>query len=64
MSKATALRDMAIEELESAVIDVNKEIYQIIDENKRDKKLEKLELLRQKRKHKARLLTIISEKQS
>lgn len=64
MLKASNLRDMAVEELKLALNDLNKELYNLVNEMKRFKKLEKPHLLQQKRKEKARLLTIIHEKQS
>lgn len=64
MLKASNLRDMPIEELEAVLSDLSKELYHLVNEMKRSKKLEKPHLLRQKRKDKARLLTIIHEKQS
>ncbi len=64
MTKASNLRDLAVVELEAAVVEVNKELYNLVNEMKRAKKLEKPHLLRLKKKEKARLLTIIHEKQS
>lgn len=64
MSKASNLRDMAVDELDLALSDLNKELYNLVNEMKRSKKLEKPHLLRQKKKEKARLLTILHEKQS
>lgn len=64
MTKASNLRDLAVNELEVAVQDLNKEIYGLVNEMKRTKKVEKPHLVRQKKKEKARLLTILHEKQS
>ncbi len=64
MTKASNLRDMAVNELESALTELSKELYNLLNEMKRAKKLEKPHLLKQKRKEKARLLTILHEKQS
>jgi large subunit ribosomal protein L29 len=64
MTKASNLRDMAVEELEAALSDLSKELYDLVNEMKRAKKLEKPHLLQQKKKQKARLLTILHEKQS
>lgn len=63
MTKASNLRDSAVEELEAALQDLNKELFGLVNEMKRTKKLEKPHLIRQKKKEKARLLTIIHEKQ-
>ena len=64
MLKASNLRDMSVEELEATLVDLNKELYSLVNEMKRSKKLEKPHELRHKRKEKARLLTILHEKQS
>lgn len=64
MLKASNLRDMAVEELEATLSDLSKELFHLINEMKRAKKLDKPHLLRQKKKEKARLLTILHEKQS
>lgn len=64
MTKASNLRDMSTQELELAVSDVNKELYALVNEMKRAKKLEKPHLIRETKKKKARLLTILHEKQS
>lgn len=64
MSKASNLRDMAVPELEAMLNDVNKELFNLVNEMKRAKKLEKPHMLYFKKKEKARLLTIIHEKQS
>jgi large subunit ribosomal protein L29 len=64
MTKASNLRDMAVEELKASLTDLSKELYNLVNEMKRAKKLEKPHLIKQKRKEKARLLTILHEKQS
>lgn len=64
MLKASNLRDMSVEELEATLGDLNKELYNLLNDNKRAKKAEQPHLLRNKRKEKARLLTILHEKQS
>lgn len=64
MLKASNFRDMSIDELEATFGDIRKELYELINEKKRTKKLEKPHMLRQKRKEKARLLTILHEKRS
>lgn len=64
MTKASNLRDMTVPELELALVDLGKELYNLVNEIKRTKKLEKPHLIRLKKKEKARLLTILHEKQS
>lgn len=63
MSKASNLRDMALPELEAAIDDLNKVLFTLINDKKRNKKVEKPHLIREKKKQKARIHTIISEKQ-
>lgn len=64
MLKASNLRDMSVDELQAILSDLAKEIYNLVNEMKRTSKPEKPHMLRQKRKDKARLLTILHEKQS
>lgn len=64
MTKASNLRDMTVPELDLALSDLNKELYTLVNEVKRTKKLEKSHLIRLKKKERARLLTIMHEKQS
>ena len=64
MTKASNLRDLAVAELEAALQEISKEVYNLVNEMKRAKKMDKPHLLRQKKKEKARLLTILHEKQS
>lgn len=64
MTKASNIRDLAVDEIKAAVQDLSKDLYNLVNEMKRTKKLEKPHLLRQKKKEKARLLTILHEKQS
>lgn len=64
MLKASNLRDMSVDELQATLRDLAKEIYDLVNEMKRTSKPEKPHMLRQKRKDKARLLTILHEKQS
>lgn len=64
MTKASNLRDMAVSELEVAVDDLNKELFALVNDKKRSKKVEKPHLIREKKKQKARLLTVIGEKQA
>ncbi len=63
MTKASQLRDMAVDELVNAVDEINKELYTLVNEVKRLKKNEKPHLIPLKKKEKARLLTVLHEKQ-
>lgn len=64
MLKASNLRDMSVDDLQVALSDLAKEVYNLVNEMKRANKPAKPHMLRQKRKDKARLLTILHEKQS
>ena len=64
MTKASNLRDMTVPELDLALTDLSKELFALVNEMKRTKKLEKPHLFRLKKKERARLLTILHEKQS
>ena len=64
MTKAKDYRDQTIEELEAACQDVRKALFTLVNQQKQTKKSEKPHLVRQKRKDIARLLTVITEKQS
>ena len=63
MLKAKDLRDQSIEELEANLLDTKKELFELKNELKQSKKLEKPHLLREKKKDIAKLLTIVREKQ-
>lgn len=64
MLKANNLKDMSVNELEAMLVDLRKEHFNLINELKRAKKLEKPHLLRTKKKDIARLLTVLHTKQS
>jgi large subunit ribosomal protein L29 len=64
MGKAKDFRDMSIDELEALKNDTQKELYLLVNEYKLTKKLEKPHLIGQKKKNIARLLTVLTEKQS
>lgn len=64
MKKASEFRDQSLEELEAVCRDTRKELFQLVNEWQRTKKLDKPHQLRQKKKEIARLLTVITEKQS
>jgi large subunit ribosomal protein L29 len=62
MAKARDYRDQSSEELEASYEDIRKELFQLKNETRRSKKVDKPHLFRQKRKDLARLLTVINEK--
>ncbi len=63
MLKAKDLRDQTLEELEANLQDLQRELYELVNEYKTNKKLDKPHLLPEKRRDRARLLTVIKEKQ-
>jgi large subunit ribosomal protein L29 len=63
MMKANELRDQSVEELEATVRDTRKELFEVINEYRQSKKVEKPHLLRHKRRDIARALTVLREKQ-
>lgn len=64
MTKASNFRDMTVQELELQLTDLNKELFSLVNEKKRSKKVENPHKIKEKKKDKARLLTIMHEKQS
>lgn len=62
MLKAKELIDKSIDELESTYQDVSQELFQLLNEHKMSKKLEKPHRLREKRRDKARILTVLQQK--
>lgn len=61
--KAKDFRDMSLVELEAAHKDARRDMFDMINEAQREKKVEKPHRIREKRKEIARLLTVITEKQ-
>lgn len=64
MAKAKDLRDQSPEELKALSQDLSKELYHLRNEMKITRKLEKPHLVRAKRKDRARVLTILTEKEN
>lgn len=64
MLKAKDLRDMSVEELESALQELSRELFNLNNEFKISKKAEQPHRLREKRRDRARLLTVLTEKQA
>ena len=62
MSKASAYRDQSIEELEAKETELLKELFELKCQLSLEKKIEKPHLLREHRRERARILTILSEK--
>lgn len=63
MTKAQQYRDLSVEELEAALSDARRELFQLVNQEKRVKKAEKPHLVFQKKKDVARMLTVLTEKQ-
>ncbi len=64
MLKAKDLRDQTVEELKANLHDLRRELFELVNEYKMNKKLDQPHRLREKRRDKARLLTVIKEKQA
>lgn len=62
MKKAQEFRDQSLEELEAACTDARKELFNLINEMKHTKKVEKPHLVRHKKREIALMLTVINEK--
>lgn len=64
MAKAKDLRDQSVEELKLHYQDLSKELFQLRNEMKVTRKMEKPHLVRQKKKDRARVMTILREKEA
>jgi len=62
MPKAQEIREQSAEELEAGLIDLSNELFQLKNQFKLEKKLENPHRLRELRRDKARILTVLSEK--
>jgi large subunit ribosomal protein L29 len=62
--KARDLKDQSIEELEATLRDTNKQLFDLINQFKAQRKREKPHEIRHAKKNIARLKTIITQKQS
>lgn len=62
MAKAKELRDQTIEELKAIYQDLSKELFQMRNEMKVARKIEKSHLVRAKKIDRARVMTILREK--
>lgn len=63
MATAREFRDKSDNELQALLIDLKMDLFKTVNEMKRTKKVEHPELVRNKRKDIARLLTVLREKQ-
>ena len=62
--KAKTLRDLSIEELEANLQDIRREQYNLVNEYRISRKLAKPHELRQARRNKARILTVLQQKRT
>jgi len=64
MLKAKELKDQSVEELESGLTDLSKELFEMKNQFKLEKKLERPHRLRELRRDRARILTVLQQKRS
>ncbi len=62
MIKASELRDKTVEELELASFDISKELFELNNELRINRKLEKPHILKEKKRDRAKVLTVLREK--
>jgi large subunit ribosomal protein L29 len=63
MLKAKELKEQSVEELKVLCGDLSKEIYGLKNELRTTRKLEKPHLLREKKRDKARVMTVLRQKE-
>ena len=64
MTKAKELRNQSASELKALYQDLSREMFQLRNEMKVTRKMEKPHLVRLKKKDRARVMTILSEKEN
>ena len=62
MRKASELKDQSVEELKAAYHELSKDIFQLKNEVRMTKKMEKPHLVREKKRDRARVLTVLRQK--
>ena len=62
MAKPKQLRDQSVEELKAQYRECSKDMYNINNENRTAKKVEKPHLMRAKKRERAQVMTILREK--
>ncbi len=62
MRKGSQLRDQSVEELKAMYRDLSKELFELGNELRLTRKIEKPHRFREKRKERARVLTILRQK--
>lgn len=63
MAKKTDLKDQSVEELKAMAQNIDREIFELRNELALNRKLEKPHLIKAKKKERARVLTIMTQKQ-
>jgi len=63
MPKKKSLNELTIDELKATAKDLDREVFQLRNELSTQRKLEKPHLIKEKRKDKARILTMLTQKQ-
>ncbi|MBX7067260.1 MAG: 50S ribosomal protein L29 [Parachlamydiales bacterium] len=61
--KKKEVKDQSVGELKAAIGDLDRELFALRNELATQRKLEKPHLIKEKRKQKARILTILTQKQ-
>ena len=64
MTMIKELRDLSAEELEVQLEDLHQEVFLLRNELKATRKLDKPHLLREKRRDRARVLTLMTERET
>lgn len=64
MRKTQEFREKSFEELEATLTEVRRDLFQLTNEQKLAKQLDKPHTLRQKRKEIARIQTVLNEKRA
>jgi large subunit ribosomal protein L29 len=62
MAKKKQKVEMSVKEMQAQVYDLDREIFQLRNELAVQRKLEKPHLIREKRKSKARILTLLTQR--
>ncbi len=63
MPKKKSLNELTIDELKAMAKDLDREVFQLRNELSTQRKLEKPHQIKEKRKDKARILTMLTQKQ-
>lgn len=62
MLKPNALRERSVDELQGMCVDLTKELFAFNNEIKKTRKMEKPHLMREKKRDRARVLTVLRQK--